>query len=195
MPGINKQKDTANTQNVLPPELLAEITRNNDAVLNAAIRKANELIELCGEKVTPDAATLPGKAAAFLSTVRSLTLTIQRGNRNEAIQAAICLGLSAPPFLATSPGKTTKGKTLFEVLDAFGGHATGGQNSAALSDESDWQTLREALAKYRSGERPNFKQVASELFRQGIKGRKGKPLSTRTISRLYAELKQRDSSS
>ena len=195
MPDKQKRKATAKKSQgaVVPENCLPEITENNE-VFSAAIRRVRQIVEAHieshSEEPQPGPGTLAGMAAAFLLAIPSLLLIIERGTRDEAIEAAICLGLSARIFFATSPGKTATGKTIFEVLNAYEGHAKGGDNTKLLESDEDWQQFKEVLDMCRTGNRHNYKEVAGKLFSRGIKGPKGRRMSEATVGRLRKELEE-----
>jgi hypothetical protein len=168
-------------------KLHSTIANWNDAELTLAELQAHRLIEQ-HEKNGPKRSAVSAECARnYLFTRDFLKVAIKNRNQDEAIQAAIHLGLSSRMLLAGSPRNPTTGKSVIEM--AFDEHRreTGRPKSRVIK-ANDTDQLIAVLQLYRTGSRFNYKQVAAELVRRGIKGRNGKSMSTKTIARRRSEL-------
>ena len=80
-------------------------------------------------------------------------------NASRAAKCVTTTTAAAACRLARRAGKTASGKTLFEVVDAFRGHATGGHNECAAQERG-----RLAEAEGRPGHAPHREFITTNWW-------------------------------
>jgi hypothetical protein len=171
----------------LSREELAKYTRIAHENFVAAQENALKLVKSRKEDAASGHPTNAESAMAFLWFSCRLTVTIDLADKDEAVKAALFFGAATASFF---PNRN--GKTMLEVERSYEGHGKGGEETKLIQSDNDWRTFREVLDKCHTGKRPNYKAVATELFRRRIKGRDGVKMSISTIARLRKELEQRE---